>query len=69
MFQIKYFFFFFFEIVSCRPGWPGIHYVAENDLKVLIFLLLSLTTKKKKACGGEKRKEEKGWRDLKKLFE
>ena len=31
--------FFFFETVSCSPGWPPVHYVAGNDLKFLILFI------------------------------
>lgn len=28
------------DMVSCSPGWPQIHYVAQDDLQLLILLPL-----------------------------
>lgn len=36
------FFCFFFDSVSCRPGWPGTHHAAEDDCGLRILLLLLL---------------------------
>jgi hypothetical protein len=39
---VFFFFFFFFETrVLCRIGWLRTHYVASDDLELLVFLPLS----------------------------
>lgn len=42
--------FFFYDNISCRPGWSQTHYIVKDDLELLVLLPLPLSHVGTQAC-------------------